>query len=69
MTKIHDTLVTLIQGRSQDFSKRGHTVSNITIMVFSPRNIVGCFLKIALQRGGGVTAPQDPPSLRPCHTL
>ena len=45
-----------MQGRSQDFSKGGggggHTVSNIIVMAFSPRNIVGCFLKKGLQRGG-----------------
>ena len=35
------------QGRSQDFSKGGggHTVSNIIVMAFSPRNIVGFVLK------------------------
>ena len=41
------------QGRSQDFSKGGdHTVSNIIVLAFSPRNIVGCLLKKGLQRGG-----------------
>ena len=30
----------------------GHTVSNIIVMAFSPRNIIGCFLKKGLQRGG-----------------
>ena len=31
-----------------------HTVSNIIVMAFSPRNIVGCLLKKkGLQRGGG----------------
>ena len=30
----------------------GHTVSNIIVMAFSPRNIVGCLLKKGLQRGG-----------------
>ena len=39
------------QGRSQDFSKGGHTVSNIIVMAFSPRNVVGCLLKKSLQRG------------------
>ena len=39
----------------------GHTVSNIIVMAFSPRNIIGCFLKKGLQRGGGSRAPQDPP--------
>ena len=43
----------------------GHTVSNIIVMAFSPRNIVGCFLKKSLTKGGS-RAPQDPPSLRPC---
>ena len=45
------------QARSQDLSKGGggggHTVSNIIVMAFSPRNIVGCLLKKGLQRGGG----------------
>ena len=43
------------QGRSQDFSKGGgggHTVSNIIVMAFSPRNIVGCLLKKRLTKGG-----------------
>ena len=59
-----------ILGRSQDFSKGGgHTVSNIIVMGFSPRNIVGCLLKKGLQRGwgGGVTGTPGPPSLRPCY--
>ena len=51
------------QGRSQDFSKGGHTVSKIIVMVFSPRNIVGCLLKKGLQRG--VTSTPGPRSLRP----
>ena len=43
----------------------GHTVSNIIVMASSPRNIVGCFLKKGLQRGGGGSrAPHDTPSLR-----
>ena len=29
----------------------GYTVSNIIVMAFSPRNIVGCLLKKGLQRG------------------
>ena len=51
------------QGRSQDFSKGGGvTVSNIIVMAFSPRNIVGCLLKKRLTKGGGRSrAPQDPP--------
>ena len=39
-------------GRSRDFSKGGHTVSNIIVMAFSSRNIIGCFLKKGIQRGG-----------------
>ena len=40
----------------------GHTVSNIIVMAFSPRNIVGCLLKKRLTKGGGRSrAPQDPP--------
>ena len=42
----------LSQGRSQDFSNGGHTVSNIIVMAFSPRNIVGCLLKKRLTKGG-----------------
>ena len=34
------------------FERGGHTVSNIIVMAFSPRNIVGCLLKKGLQRGG-----------------
>ena len=41
------------QGRSLNFSKGGHTVSNIIVMAFSPRNIVGCLLKKSLTKGGG----------------
>ena len=36
-------------------------MSNIIVMAFSPRNIVGCLLKKGLQRGGETRAPQDPP--------
>ena len=28
-------------------------MSNIIVMAFSPRNIISCFLKKGLQRGGG----------------
>ena len=47
---------------SQDFSKGGggHTVSNIIVMAFSPRNIVGCFLKKRLPKGGH-GHPRTPP--------
>ena len=34
-------------------------MSNIIVMAFSPRNIVGCLLKKAYK--GGSRAPQDPP--------
>ena len=54
------------QRRSQDFSKGeevggggGRTVSNIIVMAFYPRNIVGCLLKKGLQRGVS-RAFQDP---------
>ena len=55
-------------GRSQDFSKGGHTES---YMGYSPDchlNVVGCLLTKRLTRGGGgeSRAPQDPPWLRPC---
>ena len=40
-------------------------MSNIIIMAFSPRNIVGCLLKKAYKGGGGVTGTPGPPSLRP----
>ena len=43
----------------------GHNVSNIIVMAFSRRNIVGCFLKKLRLAKGGSRAPQDPPSLRP----
>ena len=39
-------------------------MSNIIVMAFSPRNIIGCFLKNSLQRGGH--GRQTPLSLRPC---
>ena len=42
-------------------------MSNIIVMTFSPRNIVGCLLKKRLTKGGGVvTGTPGPPSLRPC---
>ena len=46
----------IYQGRSQDFTKGGgggHTVSNIIVMAFSSRNIVGYFLKKRITKGGG----------------
>ena len=52
----------LDQGRSQDFSKGGHTGSNNIVMTFSPRNIVGCLLKKRLTKGewGGHGHPRIP---------
>ena len=51
------------QGRSQDFSKGGggHTVSNMIVMAFSSRNIIGCFLKKKAYKEGGVTGTTGPP--------
>ena len=43
-------------------------MSNIIVMAFSPRNIVGCLLKKRLTKGGGgVTGTPGPPLLRPCN--
>ena len=39
-------------------------MSNIIVIAFSPRNIVGCLLKKAYK--GGVTGTPGPPSLRLC---
>ena len=36
-------------------------MSNIIVMAFSPRNIVGWFALKTLTKGGGSRAPQDPP--------
>ena len=47
-------------GKSPGFFKgggRGHTVTNIIVMAFSPRNIVGCLLKKGLQMGGPLATP------------
>ena len=43
----------LYRGVARIFQRGGHTVSNIIVMAFSPRNIIGCFLKKGLQKGGG----------------
>ena len=40
------------RGVARIFQRGGHTVSNIIVMAFLPRNIVGCLLKKGLQRGG-----------------
>ena len=39
-------------------------MSNIIFMAFSPRNIIGCFLKKKAYKGG-ITGTPGPPSLRP----
>ena len=44
-------------------------MSNIIVMAFSPRNIVGCLLKKRLTKGGGGTGTPGPPSLRPCSVI
>ena len=65
------------QGRSQDFSKGGHTVSKWgyspdchygqgIVMAFLPP-VVGCSVKKGLQKGGS-RAPQDPPLATPLPT-
>ena len=50
----------LFRGVARMFQRGGHTVSNIIVMAFSPRNIVGCLLKKKPTKGGS-RAPQDPP--------
>ena len=55
----------VVRGVARIFQRGAHTVSNIMVMAFSPRNIVGCFLKKRLTKGGGVTGTPGPPSLRP----
>ena len=42
-------------------------MSNIIVMAFSPRNIVGCFLKKRLTKGGGVTGTPGPPLATPLN--
>ena len=45
----------MLRGVARIFQKGGgggHTVSNIIVMAFSPRNIVGCLLKKRLTEGG-----------------
>ena len=51
-----------LRGVARIFQRGGVTVSNIIVMAFSPRNIIGCFLKKGLQSGGGgVTSTPGPP--------
>ena len=52
---------TVNRGVAKIFQRGGHTLSNIIVMAFSPRYIVGCLLKKRLTKGGS-RAPQDPPS-------
>ena len=40
-------------------------MSNNMVMAFSPRNIVGCFLKKRLTKGGGITGTSGPPLATP----
>ena len=57
-----------LRGVARIFQRGGggsHTVSNIIVMAFSPRNIIGCFLKKGLQGGGGGHEHPRTPSLRP----
>ena len=42
----------VFRGLARIFQRGSHTVSNIIVMAFSPRNIVGCLLKNGLQSGG-----------------
>ena len=56
----------MYRGVARIFQRGGHTESNIIVMAFSPRNIIGNFLKKGLQRGGGGEVTGTPgPSLRP----
>ena len=62
----------LAHGRSQGFSKGGHTDSYRGYSSDCHLNIVGCLLTKRLTKGGS-WAPQDPPWLRPLgncfHTI
>ena len=57
----------VIRGVARIFQRGGHTVSNIIVMAFSPRNIVGCLLKKAYK--GGVTGTPGPPVATPLVML
>ena len=53
-------LFSAIRGVARIFQRGGgHIVSNIIVMAFSPRNIIGCFIKKSLTKGGS-RAPKDP---------
>ena len=51
------------RGVARIFQRGGHTVSNIIVLAFSPRNIVGCLLKKRLTKGGH-GQPRTPPPPR-----
>ena len=51
--------LTKTSGVARIFQRGVHNVSNIIVMEFSPRNIIGCFLKRDIQRG--VTGTPGPP--------
>ena len=55
------------RGVARIFQRGGHTVSNIIVMAFSPRNIIGCFLKKRLTKGGH-GHPRTPLAM-PMHCL
>ena len=55
------------RGVARIFRRGGHTVSNIIVMVFPPRNIVGCLLKKVHK--GGITGTPGPPPPPPFYAL
>ena len=57
-----------VHGRSQDFSKGGHTDSYRGYSSDCHLNIVSCLLTRRLTKGGS-RAPQDPPWLRLCSSM
>ena len=57
----------IMHGRSQDFSKGGHTDSYRGYSSDCHLNIVSCLLTRRLTKGGGVTGTPGPPWLRLCH--
>ena len=50
----------MLRGVARIFQRAGHTESNIIVTAFSPRNIVGCFLKKTLTKGGVTGTPERP---------
>ena len=63
------TIIIQYRGIARIFQRGGgHTVSNIIVMAFSPRNIIGCFLKKRLTKGG-VTGTPGPPLATPLQYL